>query len=173
MRRIAVVTTLTLALAGAFALGQALSPSDTAQAGVKLKDTKKFEPRSGLVRMRSQHGVAETMDKLQAALEAKGVTIFARIDHAEGAKQAKLKLRPTQVLIFGNPKLGTPLMQASQTAAIDLPQKALVYEDHLGSVYVVYNDPHYLALRHGISEQHEGLQKVKIALDGFTKSAAN
>ena len=102
----------------------------------------------GLVRVSSARGPRETMDRLETAILDKGLTVFARIDHAGGAKAAGLTLRPTELIIFGNAKGGTPLMQAGQEAGIDLPLKALVYQDAEGKVWLAYNDPHWLADRH-------------------------
>jgi uncharacterized protein (DUF302 family) len=103
----------------------------------------------GLTTIRSHHGPKDTMDRLEAEVRAKGMTVFARIDHAAGASAAGLSLRPTEVLIFGNAKAGTPLMQSVQTAAIDLPLKALVWQDGSGDTWLSYNDPAWLAQRHG------------------------
>jgi uncharacterized protein (DUF302 family) len=103
-----------------------------------------------LIIIASEHSVTETLDRLESALQEKGMTIFKRVDHAAGAEKVDLHLRPTQLLIFGNPKVGTPLMLCSQTAAIDLPQKALAYEDENGQVWLSYNDPAYMAKRHNI-----------------------
>jgi uncharacterized protein (DUF302 family) len=89
-------------------------------------------------------------DRLEAEIKAKGMTVFARIDHAAGAAELGLPLRPTELLIFGNAKAGTPLMQANQAIGIDLPLKALVFEDAAGTVWLSYNDPRWLAQRHGI-----------------------
>ncbi len=125
----------------------------------------------GLVVKPSQYSVGETIDRLQAALEEKGLTIFARIDHQAGAAGADLELRPTEVLLFGNPKLGTPLMNSAQTVAIDLPQKALAYEDEDGKVYLAYNDVGYLVARHGIEGPDKVLDTVKGALGNFTDAA--
>jgi uncharacterized protein (DUF302 family) len=104
----------------------------------------------GLITMASSFGAKETMDRLEAEVKAKGLTVFARIDHAAGAIEAGLPLRPTAVLIFGNAKGGTPLMQANQAIGIDLPLKALVFEDAAGKVWLSYNDPRWLAQRHGL-----------------------
>jgi len=125
----------------------------------------------GLVVKPSNHSVAETIDRLQAILEEKGLKIFGRVDHQAGAKAAELELRPTEVLIFGNPKLGTPLMTNAQTVAIDLPQKALAYEDENGKVFLAYNDPGYLVARHGIEDRDEVLKKIRGALDKFSDAA--
>jgi uncharacterized protein (DUF302 family) len=104
----------------------------------------------GLITMASSLGAKETMDRLEAEVKAKGLTVFARIDHAAGAIEVGLPLRPTEVLIFGNAKGGTPLMQANQAIGIDLPLKALVFEDAAGKVWLSYNDPRWLAQRHGL-----------------------
>jgi uncharacterized protein (DUF302 family) len=104
----------------------------------------------GLTVLPSAFGVTETMDRLEAAVEAKGLTVFARVDHAGGAKAVGLDLRPTELLIFGNARGGTPLMQAAQSIGIDLPLKALVWEDEAGKVWLGYNAPAWLARRHGL-----------------------
>ena len=103
----------------------------------------------GLTTIRSSFGPQDTMDRLEAAVKAKGMTVFARIDHAAGAAEAGLPLRPTAVLIFGNAKAGTPLMQSVQTVGIDLPLKALIWQDTSGDTWLSYNDPAWLAQRHG------------------------
>ena len=103
---------------------------------------------NGLTTLRSNHGPKDTMDRLEAALKTRGMTIFARIDHAAGAVGAGLSLRPTELLIFGNAKAGTPLMQAAQSIGIDLPLKALVWQDASGDTWISYNDPSWLASRH-------------------------
>ncbi len=125
----------------------------------------------GLVTVRSPHSVEDTMQRLASALEKKGMRIFTRVDHTEGARGIGKELRPTQLLIFGNPKAGTPLMQCTQTAAIDLPQKALVWEDAEGQVWLGYNAPSYLAQRHRMSGCEKALDKVSKALAGFAKAA--
>ncbi len=102
----------------------------------------------GLTTVSSDFGPKETMDRLEAELKANGVTVFARIDHAAGAASVGLPLRPTELLIFGNAKAGTPLMQANQAIGIDLPLKALVYQDAAGKVWLAYSDPSWLAGRH-------------------------
>ncbi len=105
---------------------------------------------AGLITIPSEFGAAETMNRLIAEVRAKGMTVFARIDHAAGATAAGLTLRPTELLIFGNPKGGTPPMQTAQTMGIDLPLKALVWQDEAGKTWLSYNDPAWLARRHGI-----------------------
>ena len=106
----------------------------------------------GLITVRSAFGPQETMERLEADVRAKGMTVFAHVDHAAGASAVGLPLRPTDLLIFGAAKGGTPLMQAQQTIGIDLPLKALVWQDEQGATFLSYNDPAYLAGRHGIGE---------------------
>jgi uncharacterized protein (DUF302 family) len=126
----------------------------------------------GLTTIRSSHGPKDTMDRLEAAVKAKGMTVFARIDHAAGATAAGMSLRPTEVLIFGNAKAGTPLMQATQTMAIDLPLKALVWQDAAGTTWLSYNDPGFLANRHGLGTEAEAAVKIMTgALDAVAKVA--
>jgi uncharacterized protein (DUF302 family) len=107
----------------------------------------------GLVTLPSDYGPKETMEKLEAEVSARGLTVFNRIDHAAGAAQVGLHLRPTDLLIFGNAKGGTPLMQLDQTIGIDLPLKALVWEDAAGKTWLSYNDPTWLASRHSPVEE--------------------
>jgi uncharacterized protein (DUF302 family) len=104
----------------------------------------------GLATVQSAHGPKETMDRLAAAVTSRGITILARIDHAAAAAAVGMTLRPTELLIFGNPKAGTPLMQADQTIGIDLPLKLLVWQDEEGATWIGYNDPEWLATRHGL-----------------------
>jgi uncharacterized protein (DUF302 family) len=107
----------------------------------------------GLISVPSRFGPKETMDRFEAEIRSRGMTVFAHIDHAAGAAAAGLTLRPTDLLIFGNAKAGTPLMQSAQTIGIDLPLKALVWQDEAGATWLSYNDPAYLAGRHGQGEQ--------------------
>src|ERR1700751_1275378 len=106
----------------------------------------------GLISKRSSFGPEETMERLEAEVQAKGLTVFAHVDHAAGATAVGLSLRPTDLLIFGNARGGTPLMQAAQSIGIDLPLKALVWQDADGATWVSYNDPAFLAHRHGLDE---------------------
>lgn len=108
---------------------------------------------NGLVAKPSKYSVAETIDRLEKVVKAKGITVFARIDHAGEADKVGLKLRPTQLLILGNPKTGTPVMIAAQSAAIDLPLKALAWEDANGKVWLGYNSAEYLKQRHNIADE--------------------
>ena len=109
-------------------------------------------PDNGMVHLSSPHTVTETLARLETIVQAKGLTILARIDHSGDAAKAGLKMQPTQLLIFGNAKSGTPLMIASPSVAIDLPLKALVWQDDDGKVWLSYNSPDYLKERHAIPE---------------------
>jgi uncharacterized protein (DUF302 family) len=106
----------------------------------------------GLITIKSSFGPEDTMKRLETEVKAKGLAVFAHVDHAAGAAAVGLTLRPTDLLIFGNAKGGTPLMQQAQTAGIDLPLKALVWQDEQGATWLSYNDPAYLAGRHGVGE---------------------
>ena len=127
---------------------------------------------SGLVSIKSNHSVKETADRLENILKTKGMKVFNRIDHSAGAKGVGVALRPTELLIFGNPKVGAPLMQCSQSVAIDLPQKAVIWEDGKGNVWLSYNNPDYLADRHAIKGCQQVLGKVRTALNNFATAAA-
>lgn len=107
---------------------------------------------NGIISQPSPHSVVETINRLEALLQAKGITIFARIDQQAEAEKVGLNMRPTQLLLFGNPKAGTPLMVAEPTIALDLPLKVLAWEAMDGKVWLSYNDPNYLKQRFSISE---------------------
>ncbi len=126
---------------------------------------------NGLISVKSNHDVNKTTKNLLNALEQKGMTIFDTINHQQGAKKVEKELRPTTVVIFGNPKIGTPLMQCAQSIAIDLPQKALIWEDAEGQVWYSYNDPQYLAKRHNMTGCEIILTKVTNALANFANIA--
>jgi uncharacterized protein (DUF302 family) len=126
---------------------------------------------AGLVTKRSQYSVAETIDRLERAAKDRDLVVVARVDHAGAAQKAGLTLRPTQLLIFGRPRAGTPLMQSSQTAGIDLPLKALAWEDATGQVWVAYNDPAWLALRHGVKDRAEIVKAMTTVLEALTDAA--
>jgi uncharacterized protein (DUF302 family) len=121
----------------------------------------------GLVEVHSRFGPAETAQRLAAALTARGITVVARVDHAAAAAAVGLALRPTEVLIFGNPRAGTPLMQAQQTAGIDLPLRALVWQDEAGQTFVGYNDPLWIAARHNLA----GEKPVRVMADALAAIA--
>jgi uncharacterized protein (DUF302 family) len=132
-----------------------------------------LQAADGLVAMPSTHSVEDTMNKLATVLESKGMTIMARVNHTAGAAKADMTLRPTEVMIFGNPKVGTPLMLCSQSIAIDLPQKMLAWEDADGKVWLGYNDPMHLKARHKTQGCDAVFEKVSGALGNFAKAATN
>jgi len=123
----------------------------------------------GLIDIPSNHSVDETLAKLKGILQAKGVTLFALVDHGGEAAKAGLKMRPSKLLIFGNPKAGTPLMLAAPRIAIDLPLKILIWEDAQGKVWVTYNSPVYLQERHGLPV--ELLPNISV-IEALAKTAA-
>jgi uncharacterized protein (DUF302 family) len=125
----------------------------------------------GLVSKKSEYGANETLDRLQAVLEKKGITVFARVSHTAGAEGVGIALRPTELLIFGNPKLGSHFFTSRQSAGIDLPMKALAWKDADGQVWLTYNDPQYIADRHGITDRGEIVSKMSGALDRMTNAA--
>ena len=124
-----------------------------------------------LVTLPSAHGVPETVARLKALLAQKGIEVFAHIDHAAGARAVGLTLRPTQVLIFGNPKAGTPLMQGQQTIGLDLPLRALVWEDEEGKVWLIYRRVEELARRHHVTGQDETVKALDDGLVGLARAA--
>ena len=126
---------------------------------------------NGLISVKSSHDVKATADRLENVLNQKGMNVFIRINHAAGAAKVGKELRPTELIVFGNPKVGTPLMQCSQSVAIDLPQKALIWQDDREQVWLSYNDPNYLAQRHGLTGCAEVIKKVEKALSNFAKAA--
>ncbi len=126
----------------------------------------------GIVTVQSNHSVSITADRLEPLLKEKGMTVFSRIDHAAGAAGIGETLRPTILFIFGNPAAGTALMKCGQTAGIDLPLKILIWEDDSGLVKLSYNDPRYIADRHGISDCGQILEKMAGALKVFAEKAA-
>jgi len=124
-----------------------------------------------LVTKKSPHDVAATVARLEAAITKRGATIVAKVDHAAAAKASGMELRPTVVLIFGNPKLGTPLMQSSPTAGLDLPMRVLAWQDAAGAVMVGYWPPASLAGAHGIKDRDPVLKTMAGALDAITSEA--
>ncbi|WP_325894635.1 DUF302 domain-containing protein [Grimontia sp. NTOU-MAR1] len=126
---------------------------------------------NGLIKIQSAHSVAQTADNIEGFLKEKGLTQFARINHAANAEKVGLELRPTEVIIFGNPKVGTPLMQCAQSVAIDLPQKMLISQDAENNVWLTYNDPMYLKERHNMEGCEKVLEKVSKVLGAISKTA--
>jgi uncharacterized protein (DUF302 family) len=127
----------------------------------------------GLVVVQSSHGVAETMDRFEKAAREAGMGVFARIDHAKGAAKAGMELPPTELIIFGNPKIGTRLMQSNRLIGIDLPLKALVWQDENGVVWLGYSSPDDLLGRYGIEELPELQNKMTGALGKFAAAATS
>ena len=125
----------------------------------------------GLIEIKSANSVKDTITKLEAIAKERGLNIFARIDHAAGAQKIGKTLRPTELLIFGNPQGGTPLMECAQTAGIDLPLKALAWQDASGQVWLGYNDPQFLAARHGAKDCGPVAANLRKALDGLAGAA--
>jgi uncharacterized protein (DUF302 family) len=126
----------------------------------------------GLITLRSNHDPKETMSRLAAEVKARGLTVFAHVDHAAGAAEVGLRLRATDLLLFGNAKGGTPLMQLDQATGIDLPLKALVWQDQAGATWLSYNDPGWLAQRHGLGKDAEPTVNVLTgALRAIAKAA--
>ena len=124
-----------------------------------------------IVTIESAHDVATTIDRLAAAVEGAGAKVFARVDHAGGAAKVGAALRPTEMLMFGNPKLGTPALQAAQTMGMDLPLRAVAWEDEAGGVHLSYTDPAAMAARHGIAADHPVIAKMTGALKKLTAKA--
>ena len=125
-----------------------------------------------LVTLSSAHSTAATVDRLKALLIQRGIEVFAHIDHAACATNAGLPLRPTQVLIFGNPRAGTPLMQARQTVGLDLPLRVLIWEDGEGKVWLTYRSVKDLARRHHITDRDDAVQALDNGLDALARAAA-
>ena len=126
---------------------------------------------NGLISKKSKYSVTETLDRLEAGLKKKGIGIALRWNHSAKAKDVGIALRPTELLLFGNPKLGSNFFTSKQTAGIDLPMKALAWEDENGQVWLTYNDPAYIAKRHGITDRAEVVAKMTKALDGLSNAA--
>jgi uncharacterized protein (DUF302 family) len=125
----------------------------------------------GLISLQSHHSAKETADRFESIIEDKGLTLFARIDHQQNAAKVNLSLRPTEVLIFGNPKIGTLLMQCTQSIAIDLPQKVLVTEDAENRVWLSYNNPKYLKTRHNIQGCDDVTNRIEKILNKLSMAA--
>lgn len=129
-------------------------------------------PDNGLTTIASAHSVKQTIDLIESDVKSKGMTVFARIDHAAGAKDVGLALPPTQLLIFGTAKAGTPLMQSNQVIGIDLPLKMLAWEGASGKTWLTYNDPAWIAKRHGLGhELDQAVSGTAAALDAIAKRA--
>jgi len=124
----------------------------------------------GMTAVKSPHSVKDTVDRLETAAKARNLVVFLRVDHAAGAQKVGRTLRPTELLVFGNPQGGTPLMECAQSAGIDLPLKALAWQDEAGQVWLGYNGPQYLAARHG-APTCAVVPNLKKALEGLAAEA--
>jgi uncharacterized protein (DUF302 family) len=127
----------------------------------------------GLITIPSRFGPKETIDRLQAEIRAQGMTVFARIDHAAGAAEVGLTLAPTELIIFGNARGGTPLMQSVQTVGIDLPLKMLVWQDAANKTWLSYNEPSWIARRHGVANAERVVSSMGAALSAMARTAAD
>mgnify|MGYP003573337281 CR=1 FL=1 len=130
-----------------------------------------LQASDGMVIVQSNHTVAETMDRFEKAVRGAGMGVFARIDHAKGAAKVDMQLAPTELIIFGSPKLGTQLMLSNQRIGLDLPLKALVWQDEKGMVWLGYTSPDYLLGRFGITDRAKAQQKMTGALGKFAAAA--
>lgn len=127
----------------------------------------------GVIDVESSYGVEETVNRLYSVLKEKGMTLFKTVKHSDAAKKVGIELRETELIIFGNPKVGSPLMKCQQSVAIDLPQKALVWKDAKGKVWISYNDPRYLQKRHHVAGCEEWISKIEKALSSIISKAAS
>ena len=169
MLKIISIATLALTLSSCASVENILNSSNNSAA---IKDmTTSVDGKKGLVTMQSNHSVKDTADKLVSIIESKGMKVFARVDHQKNAQGVDLTLRPTQVIMFGNPTAGTPLMNCEQSVAIDLPQKILISEDTDKKVWLSYNNPEYLKTRHNIKGCDTEIANIAKALNSVSKAA--
>ncbi len=164
MLKIIPIIACTLALSSCAALQQVTTTSDNTI--TKNND-------NGLVTLQSNYSVKQTADRFESIAKDKGLTVFTRIDHQKNAMGANLLLKPTEVIIFGNPKAGTPLMNCAQSVAIDLPQKVLISKDVAGKVNLTYNNPEYLKARHNIIGCDKVLNNISMLLDNLATAATS
>ena len=129
--------------------------------------------RAGVILVKSKHSVEKTIDNLEAILKEKGITVVTRWKHQNGAKKAGLKLRPTELIIFGNPMVGSHFFTSQQSAGLDLPQRALAFEDEKKQTWLIYNDPKFIAQRHGIKNRKKIIKKMTRGLKKMTTKACN
>jgi len=161
-------------IAGVAIISVALFGASQVQAGSdhhSHKSESPVYPNHGMATLKSPHSVTKTLDRLEVVLKKKGITIFARVNHSAGAENVGIPLRPTELLIFGNPKLASPLMVSNQTIGLDLPLKALAWKDEKGQVWLTYNAPGHVARRHKVKDQKNIVEKMATALDKLTKAA--
>ena len=163
------IAALALTLSSCASVENILNSSNNSAA---IKDmTTSVDGKKGLVTLQSNHSVKDTADKLVSIIESKGMKVFARVDHQKNAQGVDLTLRPTQVIMFGNPTAGTPLMNCEQSVAIDLPQKILISEDTDKKVWLSYNHPEYLKTRHNIKGCDTEIANIAKALNSVSKAA--
>ena len=169
MLKIISIAALALTLSSCASVENLLDSSNNSAA---IKDmTTSVDGKKGLVTLQSNHSVKDTADKLVSIIESKGMKVFARVDHQKNAQGVDLTLRPTQVIMFGNPTAGTPLMNCEQSVAIDLPQKILISEDADKKVWLSYNHPEYLKTRHNIKGCDTEIANIAKALNSVSKAA--
>ena len=169
MPKIISIAALALAVSSCASVENFLNAPDKGQSTPETMTA--INAEKGLVTMQSNHSVQDAADKLASIIESKGMKVFARVDHQKNAQGVDLTLRPTQVIMFGNPKAGTPLMNCEQSVAIDLPQKILISEDADKKVWLSYNNPEYLKERHNIKGCDTQLANIATALNGVSKAA--
>lgn len=175
MIKILSIATLALAVSSCASV-QNMMPSKDSNANENMSQanqqaTISSSAQKGLITMPSSYSVEDTVNRLVSLIESKGMKVFAHLDHQKNAASVDMQLRPTQVIMFGNPKAGTPLMQCEQTVAIDLPQKMLISEDAQGRVWLSYNDPDYLKSRHDIQGCDQVISNISMALKGLSQAA--
>ena len=169
MLKIISIAALALTLSSCASVENLLNSCNNSAA---IKDmTTSVDGKKGLVTLQSNHSVKDTADKLVSIIESKGMKVFARVDHQKNAQGVDLTLRPTQVIMFGNPTAGTPLMNCEQSVAIDLPQKILISEDADKKVWLSYNNPQYLKTRHNIKGCDTEIANIAKALNSVSKAA--
>lgn len=168
MIKVLSIAALALAVASCASVENILNSPDS---NSSKETTTTINAKKGLVTLQSNHSVKDTANKLASIIESKGMTVFARVDHQKNAAGVNLELRPTQVIMFGNPKAGTPLMQCEQSVAIDLPQKILISEDADNKVWLSYNNPDYLKTRHDIQGCDTAIDNISKALSGISQAA--
>ena len=159
------------AIACVLALSSCASMQSASNASTSQQNA--LQTNNGLIRMQSNHSVKQTADRFESIAKDKGLTVFTRIDHQQNAMNADLALTATEVIIFGNPKAGTPLMNCAPSVAIDLPQKVLVSEDAAGLVALTYNDPNYLKMRHNIKGCDKVIDNISMLLNSLATAATS
>lgn len=171
MIKIVSIAALAVAVSSCASIDTLLDKTNSTSA--MTNTTTSINAEKGLVTLQSNHSVQDTANKLVSVIESKGMKVFARVDHQKNAQGVDLSLRPTQVVMFGNPKAGTPLMNCEQTVAIDLPQKILISEDADEKVWLSYNNPDYLQTRHNIEGCDTEIANISKALNAISTAATS